>query len=463
MSYRKIISTNNKHIITKEDFKNVLFKLLAGTKVPPFTCTLTTNNWGLISFQKNNQQCTLSTGQKGQQIIKIESIHTKAYGPILRLKSNQGEILNDYQVHPKLKALEKGYELYTFIDYHTGLNIDPVAFSRNTDNHGFITLCYNEKSYTFSTGLNSKQIVNIEPIQTKAYGIILRFTDKNRNFLCDYQLRPFLKKFDRGYEFQTIIDHISDSTIQPIACTLCTNKKRNISFRINNKEYAFSTNLKNQLINIEPIQTNVYGWVLRLKNKEGEFICDYQLKLSLRHFARGYKIQTISDHIFGLDITPLACSIKTNNQGSITFKHNKKLLQITTGKKYQQIISIEPIQTKAYGWILRLKNNKGEFICDYQLRPSLKFLEKGYEFQTVSDYLNGLDVQPLPSSTITTDRGVINFFSHSNKKRICIHTGGEKNKTVLLIPKYNSNYGWLIEVWNENKTKLLTTIDRRRL
>ncbi|MBU0579898.1 MAG: hypothetical protein KKA19_01875 [Candidatus Margulisbacteria bacterium] len=463
MSYKKIISANNRGFIAdKENLRNIFIKIFSGAEVPPFRGIIKTSEKGTISFRIKYKTYNLYTGEKKQQIIHFELLHTNAYGYILRLKDDQGNILNDYQLIPKVKCFEKSYEFQTITDYISGSAVQPLACSAQTNHSGYVFFVVNNKLYIFSANQKKSQIVYLEPISTESYGIVLRLKDKNGKFLNDYQLRPTLKLFDRGYEFQIIIDHISGLNVKPLPCSINTINNGTIHFYIKHKHYVFSTGSKKQkMIHLEPIHTEAYGIVLRLKDINGNILNDYQLKPALRRFERGYEFQTIHDYIFNSDIEPVACAIKTDINGVIGFKKDDVSYRFNSGQRKEQVINITPIKTEAYGFVFRLINTQENFLCDYQVRPKYKFLKRGYEFQTINDFLSGKNIQPLPCKIETASRGIICFYIGNKGLNIC--TPQMKKKTVWLIPKYSGNYGWLIEIWNENKTELLSTIDRRRL
>ncbi|MBU0579897.1 MAG: hypothetical protein KKA19_01870, partial [Candidatus Margulisbacteria bacterium] len=399
---------------------------------------------------------------------------------VLLIDKNNDLLLNAYQVNLtnfKLKLIFRNFtntNLSWLIAYLCGLPVEPRKCIVKSKSNGNISFRINNNCYRLQTNNTTFQKIIIDPIKTSRFGWIISLRDLEGRLLNNYQLLPYTKeKFKllsrKGFWFQTIIDHLKNKEIPPQECTVNSDHKGHINFLVNKNIFCLrSKNIgQSYPIHIKPVYTEQYNWVLQLYDNDFQHLTDYIIKHGIKPTVRkcrndSYKVQTIIDYASGLDIKPLPCSIETDANAMIYFSIKNKTIPIKLfAKNKSQLVDIEPIYTKAYGYILRLKDKKGNFLNDYQVRPTQKCFPRGYELQTIIDYLSGLEIEPKPCSIYTAQNGIINV--KINNKFTRFHTNTNKKQLVHLIPKYNKNYGWLIEVWNEDKTELLTTIDRRRL
>ncbi|MBU0579900.1 MAG: hypothetical protein KKA19_01885 [Candidatus Margulisbacteria bacterium] len=467
MSYRKIISSSKNNVQAKLALRlwlNELYDKKSPIKEPIEGIVQTNSNGALnfcISGKTINFYCS-----KGSQAIKYKLINTEAYGWVLRLSELKSNIFNDYQLYPEITCFRKGYEYQTVLEYLNGKDINPVAGSVYTGTTGTFIIYIKNKSYTLDIKKKAIEKIKFTPIKTTAYGWVIRFTDSYDNFLSDFYLTNEIQRLFRGYEIQSIIDLIEGKNIEPEPFIYKTDSVARLYLYVNEKPLVLSTGLKKgyQKINIIPIKTNAYGWILRLADLKNNFLKDYQLFPNFKLLVHGYELELVKDFLAGKNVELQAGKTTVGGNGIFVLAINNKIIIFSTGTIKNKTVCFTPLKTEPYDWILRLSDLQGKLICDYQLIPKtneIRLLNRGYKLNTIIDYWAGKDIKPLEALVQTDCNGVLHF--QINRKSFHVYTDWKKSHLVSLVPKYSNNYGWLIEVWDKDKTTLFRTIDRRRL
>ncbi|MBU0581215.1 MAG: hypothetical protein KKA19_08560 [Candidatus Margulisbacteria bacterium] len=487
MSYRKIISTYikpvfQKNLISFKCFRILIKKLFTGQKVILTPCKIITSPYGKIDFSLYKHKTILCTGIPKKQITLITPLYLKEYGWVLLITDKNNNLLNTYQVDIKHKSLKilyrssiKEKKLNWLNAFLSGLPFEPQNFYFKTNNCGTIYISAVNKMIT--TGIKKELNIYFKFIKTEYFGWILLLIDPEKDLLLrPYQLDPIkhhircLWKGDREFNWLVAFLYGLTNELKPFSAETDINGNFNIKCFKSLIRLATGIN-KKKLIHFIPLRTIEHGWILLLTNKNNDLLAAYSFDLKKHKLNRlwfnmkhSYLLNWIIAYLFGLPVEPKGCLYSTNQSGAFCFCINKKKITVFTGYYGIKKIKIIVQNTKEYGWLLRIYNLEDTHLRDIQLLPnSLKKIQLfyyPYELQTIVDYLRGKNIQPLSSSRITDSQGIIHLSINTQVKTFFV---GPKKAQVHLIPKYSENYGWLIEIWNEDKTELLTTIDRRRL
>ncbi|MBU0579899.1 MAG: hypothetical protein KKA19_01880 [Candidatus Margulisbacteria bacterium] len=462
---------------------NWIIAFLKGLPLAPKSCIIQTTKFGSIEFRINNKPIKLTTGLKKIQKIKIQPLQTKQNEWFFLLIDLKGKLLNAYQWFPKQMNFSPAWitknpnkDVNWILAYLYGLPVKPQPGILYTSKNSYIYFFLNKICISVWTGLKENTPIHIKPLETKEYGWIIRLYTNENKHLYDYQLLPQhpkkIRKFYISYKHQLMQDLLQGNTnITPLPMMIKTTKDGTFIMQLNSKRYTLSTSLSGtHEIQIKPLWSKDLGWLFLLIDPKNNILLNvYQgdpqkstLKCLFHASKNKVNLNWIRAYLLGIPVEPQTCVATTTANGSVSMGLYTQLLH--TGLTGANQVYLQPLKTAAYGWILRIYDDQNRHLCDYKLHPfnENKFvqLNKNYQFQTILDYLHGKEISPIPCQITTNTKQEITFQLHGQRKSIYI---GVASSLIHLIPKYTGNYSWLIEIWNEDKTKLLTTIDRRRL